>query len=192
MKGTPVPSLAWEDHTCCGATKPWRHKYWAHALQLLKPGALEPVLHNVKPLQGEARTPQLYSTLCSPKLEKWRHSIVKKKRPNFENKHTKNPGPLEIYLHWITSRKGTNKPGILNVVNNLIIYCSYFLTVDPRDHQDSLLLPRVWREVWVPGWPRCFISGPRSQARDSLLSLHCLRIKGSFPASLPLGHSLPS
>ena len=123
---------------------------------------------------------------------KTQHSLKKKKDPISKTKHKKYPGPLEFYLHSITSRKGTNNPGILNVVNNLIIYCSYFLSVDPRDYQGSLLLPQVWREVWVSVWTCCSISGPRSQAGDSLLSLHCLRIKGSFSASFPLGHSLPS
>ena len=27
MQGTRVPSLVWEDPTCCGATKPVRHNY---------------------------------------------------------------------------------------------------------------------------------------------------------------------
>ena len=59
MQGTRVRSLVWEDPTCCGATKPMSHNYWAHApqllklthprahaLQLLKPSHLEPVLRN--------------------------------------------------------------------------------------------------------------------------------------------------
>ena len=36
----------WEDPTCRGATKPMRHNYCAHVLQLLKPMYLEPVLRN--------------------------------------------------------------------------------------------------------------------------------------------------
>ena len=58
MQGTRVWSLAREDPTCCRATKPmchnyWAcalepmsHNYWAHVPQLLKPAHLEPVLHN--------------------------------------------------------------------------------------------------------------------------------------------------
>ena len=58
MQGTQVPSLVWEDPTCCGATKPvhhncWactlepvNHNFWAHVLQPLKPACLETVLHN--------------------------------------------------------------------------------------------------------------------------------------------------
>ena len=67
---TRVQSLVQEDPTCCGATKPmchnywaWAlepasHNYWAHVPQLLKPTCLELVLHNEKPPQWEARTPQ--------------------------------------------------------------------------------------------------------------------------------------
>ena len=58
MQGTQVQALVREDPTCCGATKPVCHNYWACALepashnywarvpQLLKPVSLEPVLHN--------------------------------------------------------------------------------------------------------------------------------------------------
>ena len=67
MQGTRVQALVWEDPTCHGATKPMCHKYWACALelvshnywarvpQLLKPTCLEPVLHDEKPPQWEAR-----------------------------------------------------------------------------------------------------------------------------------------
>ena len=58
MQGTRVRALVWEDPTCCGATRPVRHNYWAcplepashnywaHVPQLLKPGHLELVLCN--------------------------------------------------------------------------------------------------------------------------------------------------
>ena len=58
MQGTWVRALVWEDPTCCRATKPVSHNYWACALeltcrnywarvpQLLKPALLEPVLRN--------------------------------------------------------------------------------------------------------------------------------------------------
>ena len=70
MQKTRVQALVQEDPTCRRATKPVRHNYWACALQpvrhnywarvpqLLKPVRLEPVLHNEKPLQWEARAPQ--------------------------------------------------------------------------------------------------------------------------------------
>ena len=44
MQGTRVQALVWEGPTCCGATKPVRHNYWARVPQLLKPTCLE--LHN--------------------------------------------------------------------------------------------------------------------------------------------------
>ena len=55
MQGTRVRALVQEDPTCCRATKPVCHNYWALMPQLLKPAHLEPVLcdkrshHNEKP-----------------------------------------------------------------------------------------------------------------------------------------------
>ena len=55
MEGTQVPSLIWEDFTCCGATKPVHKNFWAYKpqvltwacmLQVVKPVCLQPVLHN--------------------------------------------------------------------------------------------------------------------------------------------------
>ena len=65
MQGTPVWSLAWEDPTCRGATKPVCYNYWACALepashncwtcmpQLLKPACLEPMLRNKRSHRNE-------------------------------------------------------------------------------------------------------------------------------------------
>ena len=56
MQGTRVRALVREHPTCCGATKPASHNYWAHVPQLLKPACLEPVFrnkrshHNEKPM----------------------------------------------------------------------------------------------------------------------------------------------
>ena len=33
MQGTRVCYLVWEDPTCCGATKPVHHHYWAYVLE---------------------------------------------------------------------------------------------------------------------------------------------------------------
>ena len=52
MQGTRVRSLVWEDPTCHRATKPVSHKYWARV-----PRAR--ALQQEKPLQWEARAPQL-------------------------------------------------------------------------------------------------------------------------------------
>ena len=65
MQETQVQSLIQEDPTCCGATKPMRHNYWACDSEPgthnhWSPHALEPVLHksslsNEKPaLQWES------------------------------------------------------------------------------------------------------------------------------------------
>ena len=44
--------------TCHGATKPVRHNYQAHVLQLLKPSVLEPVLHNERSNCNQKPTPR--------------------------------------------------------------------------------------------------------------------------------------
>ena len=81
VQGTRVWSLVWEDPTCCGATKPMCHNYWAWAL--------EPASHNywahvpqlLKPAHSRAWVPQLlspYATTtearvpraCAPQQEK--------------------------------------------------------------------------------------------------------------------------
>ena len=84
MQGTWVQALVWEDPTCCGATKPMRHSYWAcaleptshscwaHALHLLKSTRLEPVLcnkrshHNEKPMQCNKEWPPHAATRERP------------------------------------------------------------------------------------------------------------------------------
>ena len=48
-----VQFLIQEDHTCPGAIKPVHRNHWAHVLQLLKPQALEPVLHNKRSHHNE-------------------------------------------------------------------------------------------------------------------------------------------
>ena len=65
MQGRRVRALGREDPTCCRATKPVRHNYWAYALepasrnywahvpQLLKPAHLEPVLRNKRSHRNE-------------------------------------------------------------------------------------------------------------------------------------------
>ena len=68
MQGTWVQSLVWEDSTCCAATKPKCHNYWACVLQLQKSTCLEPVLHNKrrhrneKPVHRNGEKPPLTTT----------------------------------------------------------------------------------------------------------------------------------
>ena len=56
MQGTQVWALVREDPTRLGATKPMRHNYWAHVLQLLKPARLEPMLRNKRSHRDEKHT----------------------------------------------------------------------------------------------------------------------------------------
>ena len=60
MQGTRVRTLVREDPTCCGATKPVRHNYWACALEPVShnywthmPQLLEPVLRNKRSHHNE-------------------------------------------------------------------------------------------------------------------------------------------
>ena len=46
MQGTWVRSLVLKDSTCCRATKPLSHNFWAHVLQLPNLACPEPVLHS--------------------------------------------------------------------------------------------------------------------------------------------------
>ena len=51
MQGTRVQALVWEDPTCCGATRPVSHNYWA-----CTSGAC--ALQQERPRQWEARAPR--------------------------------------------------------------------------------------------------------------------------------------
>ena len=60
MQGTRVRALVQEDPTCCKATKPIRHSYWACALEpashnywALLPRLLKPVLHSRRSHRNE-------------------------------------------------------------------------------------------------------------------------------------------
>ena len=63
MQGTQVSALVREDRTCCGATKPVHHNYWACTLEPSRHNywARVPRAHALqqeKPPQWEARAPQ--------------------------------------------------------------------------------------------------------------------------------------
>ena len=88
LHGTWVRCLVREDSTCCKATKPVHHNYWAcalesmscnyqaHVLQLLK--AIWPrtcALQQEKSLQWEARVPQWRLWYTAPTRHSWRKSI---------------------------------------------------------------------------------------------------------------------
>ena len=99
MQETRVWSLVWEDPTCCGATKPVHHNYWACALepgncsywaqvpQLLKPACPRAcTLQQKKPPHWEACTTQLEKSLhnnqdpAQPKI----NEIIKNKFSPFK------------------------------------------------------------------------------------------------------------
>ena len=103
VQGMWVLSLAQEDPTCCGATKPVCHNYWARLLQPLKPEF--PRAHAVqgeKPLRGEACAPEWRAvpthhrespraatkTECSKKEKK--RKITKFKNKNKMKRHQDN------------------------------------------------------------------------------------------------------
>ena len=65
MHGTWIPSLVWEDPTCCRVAKPVPHNYWAYMLPLLKPTPPRAqALQREQPLQQDGCAPQLESSPC--------------------------------------------------------------------------------------------------------------------------------
>ena len=104
IQGTWVWSLVQEDPTCCGATKPVCHNYWACALeptshnywarmpQLLKPACLEPMLRNKRSHRKEKTVhcneeqPSFAATRESPRTAtKTQRSQKKKKKSMYHN-----------------------------------------------------------------------------------------------------------
>ena len=79
MQGTRVRALVREDPTCCGATKPVRHNYWACEPQLLKPACLEPMLRHKRSHRNENPRTATKSIPNSPQLEEAR---MQQQRPN--------------------------------------------------------------------------------------------------------------
>ena len=75
MQWTWVWSLVWEDPTCCGATKPVHHSYWACALEPRRCNywARTPRAHarQEKPLQWEAQ--QRPNTAINKLILKYKH-----------------------------------------------------------------------------------------------------------------------
>ena len=71
-------SLIQEDPTCCEATKPVCHKYWANTPQLPKPACLACVLHKRSLSAAKKSSPH------SLQLEK---ACVQQRRPTMAKKH---------------------------------------------------------------------------------------------------------
>ena len=83
--GTWIRALVREDPTCCGATKPVRHNYWACALEpeshnywACKPQLLKPVCHNYWAREPRAHALQQEKSpqweACAPQ---WRPNVAK-------------------------------------------------------------------------------------------------------------------
>ena len=70
MQETRVRALVREDPTCCGATEPMRHNYWACVPQRRKPARLEPVLRNKRSQRNEKPAHRKKSSPRPPQLEK--------------------------------------------------------------------------------------------------------------------------
>lgn len=88
MQRTRVQSVAQEDSTCLGATKPTSHNYRVCLLQLLRAVCLEPVLRNKSSHRSEKPAHRIKGWPRSLQLQKaraqWqRPSAVKKKQISF-------------------------------------------------------------------------------------------------------------
>ena len=88
MQGTWVRSLAREDHTCHGATKPMCYKYWACALEAASHNYWSPHAYSPCSATREAtalRSPSTArkSSPRSPQLEK---ACAQQRRPNSTKK----------------------------------------------------------------------------------------------------------
>ena len=84
LQGTRVQSLVREDPTCCGATKPMRHNYWARALEPASHNywacALEPGSHDYwSPCATttETRVPQLLKPMHLESVLRNKRSLLK-------------------------------------------------------------------------------------------------------------------
>ena len=95
MQGTWVRSLVQEDPTCCGATKPIHHNFWACAL--------EPTSHNywvcapqlLKPAPSRARVLQLLSLHAATTEAHMPRARApqQEKPPQLEKAHVQQPRP---------------------------------------------------------------------------------------------------
>ena len=114
MQRTRVRALAWENPTCCGATKPVRHNswactlepashnYWARVPKPLKSVHLEPVLHNREATAMRSPCTAMKSRPCSPQLEK---ACAQQRRPNTAKKKRVPLGSILINPPLLGHRK---------------------------------------------------------------------------------------
>ena len=90
-RGKWVWALVREDPTCCGATKPVHHNYWAHTPQLLKPMHLEPVLRN--------KRSHCTTIKSRPHLLQLKKAHTQQRRPNTDQKKKKKGTSLVV--QWV-------------------------------------------------------------------------------------------
>ena len=82
VQGTQVQALVWEDSTCRGATKPVRHNYWAHDLELASHNYWSPRAATTEARVPRARAPQ------HEKPRQWEAHL-----PQLEKAHTRQQSP---------------------------------------------------------------------------------------------------
>ena len=98
-QGTWVWFPVQEDTTCCGATEPLSHNYWARGLRLLKPTCLDPVLRNQRSRCNEKRVPHnkewppLAATREGP-TQQWRPSAAKNELNKYQKQNKHRPKTL--------------------------------------------------------------------------------------------------
>ena len=81
MQGTRVRALVWEDPTCCGATRPVSHNYWACVSGACAPNKRG--RDSERPANRDEQWPPLATTRESPRIEtKTQHSQKKKECRN--------------------------------------------------------------------------------------------------------------
>ena len=76
IQGTRVWALVWEDPTCCGATKPMGHNYWACALEPKEPQLLSP-----RATTTEARAPRSHTPQQEKPLQWEAHALQQRVAP---------------------------------------------------------------------------------------------------------------
>ena len=85
--------------TCCGATEPLHHNYWARGLRLLKPTCLDPVLRsqrsgcNEKHVHHNKGWPPLAATR-EGHTQQWRPSAAKNKLNKYQKQNKHHPKTL--------------------------------------------------------------------------------------------------